>query len=120
MPSDGSGEREIRIANDEKVLIVGGCGYIGGFLTDHLSEHDYDVTVYDNLLFESRFMKPCKFIYGDIRDEKKMSTFINNYDVVVWLAGLVGDGACAVNPELTKKLNVDSNIDLNGKIILKD
>jgi len=92
----------------KKVLIVGGCGYIGGFLTDHLRDHGYDLTVYDNLLFESRFMKPCKFIYGDIRDEKKMSTFINNYDVVVWLAGLVGDGACAVNPELTKKLNVDS------------
>jgi nucleoside-diphosphate-sugar epimerase len=26
----------------------------------------------------------------------------------VWLAGLVGDGACAVNHNLTKALNVDS------------
>jgi len=92
----------------KKVLIVGGCGYIGGFLTDHLTKNGYNVTVYDNLLFESRFMKPCSFIFGDIRDHEKLNSIINNYDVVVWLAGLVGDGACAVNPELTKELNVDS------------
>jgi nucleoside-diphosphate-sugar epimerase len=33
---------------------------------------------------------------------------INKFDVVVWLAGLVGDGACAVNHNLTKTLNVDT------------
>lgn len=93
---------------NKKVLIVGGCGYIGGFLTDHLIENKFDVTVYDNLLFETRFLKPCKFIYGDIRDKSKLIKLINNYEIVIWLAGLVGDGACAVNPELTKKLNVDT------------
>lgn len=90
------------------VLIVGGCGYIGGFLTDHLSENGYNVTVYDNLLFESRFLKKCNFIFGDIRDHKKLESVIHQFDVVVWLAGLVGDGACSVNPELTKQLNVDT------------
>jgi nucleoside-diphosphate-sugar epimerase len=91
-----------------KVLIVGGAGYIGGFLTDHLRNNGYDVSVYDNLLFESRFMKPCDFIFGDIRDQQKLNSIIHKYDTVVWLAGLVGDGACAVNPELTKELNVDT------------
>jgi nucleoside-diphosphate-sugar epimerase len=92
----------------EKVLIVGGCGYIGGFLTDHLSHNNYDITIYDNLLFETRFLKKCNFIFGDIRDYKKLSKIIHNHDVIVWLAGLVGDGACSVNPELTKTLNVDT------------
>jgi nucleoside-diphosphate-sugar epimerase len=91
-----------------EILIVGGAGYIGGFLTDHLSDNNYDVTVYDNLLFESRYMKNNKFIYGDIRDQQKLSNIIDKYDVVIWLAGLVGDGACAVNPQLTSELNVDS------------
>tara|TARA_R110002020_G_scaffold123525_2_gene280126 strand:+ start:6811 stop:7752 length:942 start_codon:yes stop_codon:yes gene_type:complete len=90
------------------VLIVGGCGYIGGFLTDYLSENGYTVTVYDNLLFETRFLKKCEFIYGDVRDYDKLKSFIHKYDVVIWLAGLVGDGACAVNPELTKQINVDT------------
>ena len=92
----------------KKVLIVGGCGYIGGFLTDHLTDNGYKVTVYDNLLFETRFMKPCDFIFGDVRDYDKLSPIVNDYDVIVWLAGLVGDGACAVNPELTQKINVDT------------
>ncbi len=91
-----------------KILIVGGAGYIGGFLTDYLIENRLDVTVYDNLLFETRYLKENKFIYGDIRDTKKLSSIVNDYKVVVWLAGLVGDGACAVNPELTKALNVDT------------
>ena len=103
------------------VLIVGGAGYIGGYLTDYLTKKEYDVTVYDNLLFENRFLKDCEFIYGDIRDTKKLGQIINNYDVVVWLAGLVGDGACAVNHQLTKALNVDAVkwlVDnFNGKII---
>jgi len=91
-----------------KVLIVGGAGYIGGFLTDYLTANDKEVTVYDNLLFESRFLKNCKFIKGDIRDSKKLDKIVHDYDVVVWLAGLVGDGACQVSPALTKDLNVDS------------
>lgn len=90
------------------VLVVGGAGYIGGFLTDHLNRNDYNVAVYDNLLFEDRYLKNCEFIYGDIRDTKKLSKIVDNYDCVVWLAGLVGDGACAVNQRLTKNLNVDT------------
>lgn len=90
-----------------KILIVGGAGYVGGHMVDRLSE-SHDVTVYDNLLFEARYMKPVKFIYGDVRDTKKMQKIINRYDVVVWLAGIVGDGACAVNPALTTAVNYDS------------
>ena len=91
-----------------KILIVGGAGYIGGFLTDYLTESGYEVTVYDNLLFEERFLKKCHFIYGDIRDTEKLSAFINEYDCVAWLAGLVGDGACSVNPKLTHILNIET------------
>ena len=29
-------------------------------------------------------------------------------DAVIWLAALVGDGACAINPELTFEINSDS------------
>tara|TARA_R100001440_G_scaffold25941_1_gene42179 strand:- start:10689 stop:11633 length:945 start_codon:yes stop_codon:yes gene_type:complete len=106
---------------NDNILIVGGCGYIGGFLTDYLKSFNYNITVYDNLLFESRFLKDCNFIFGDIRDTDKLSSIVNDYDTVIWLAGLVGDGACAVNPELTKTLNVDTVkwlVDnFNGKII---
>lgn len=90
----------------KKVLIVGGAGYIGGYLTDYLlRQPEYDVTVYDNLLYETRYMKAVRFICGDIRDTAKLSTIINDYDVVAWLAAIVGDGACAIDVALTRELN---------------
>jgi len=90
-----------------KILIVGGCGYVGGYLTDRLTHCMHDVTIYDNLTYESRFLKPVDFVYGDIRDFDKLGKIINNYEVVIWLAALVGDGACAINPSLTEQLNYE-------------
>ena len=49
-----------------KVLVVGGAGYIGGLTVDFLTQEGYDVTVFDGLIYESRYLKPCKFICGDI------------------------------------------------------
>jgi nucleoside-diphosphate-sugar epimerase len=105
----------------KKILIVGGCGYIGGFLTDYLVLNGYNPTVYDNLLYENRFLKECDFIYGDIRNFEKLNKIIHDYDIVVWLAAIVGDGACAVNPSRTKEINtttVEWLVDnYGGKII---
>lgn len=91
----------------KKILIVGGCGYIGGYLTDVLSK-EWNVTVYDSLLYEERFLKKINFIYGDIRDTEKLSKIINNYDIIIWLAALVGDGACQVDVNLTTEINFNS------------
>jgi len=87
-----------------KILIVGGAGYIGGYLTDVLGG-SHDVTVYDNIMYETRYVKPVKFIHGDIRDINKLSTILSGYDTVIWLAAIVGDGACAISPTLTKSIN---------------
>ena len=90
------------------ILVVGGAGYIGGYLCDVLKRDDHSVSVYDNLIYESRFLKDVHFIHGDIRDRKKLFNIINDFDVVIWLAAIVGDGACAVDPTLTKTINEDS------------
>jgi nucleoside-diphosphate-sugar epimerase len=104
-----------------KILITGGAGYIGGYLTDHLVAQGHDITVYDNLLFEARFLKDIPFINGDIRDYAKLGPLVNDYDVVIWLAGIVGDGASSVNPGLTKELNTDTVVwlanNFKGQII---
>ena len=90
----------------KKILVVGGAGYVGGVIVDLLlSRKNYDVTVFDNLLYEDSYRKNCKFISGDIRDKKFYKKSLNKYDVIVWLAALVGDGACAINPGLTDEIN---------------
>ena len=90
----------------KKILVVGGAGYVGGVIVDLLlSKKYYDVTVFDNLLYEDSYRKNCNFISGDIRDKKFYKKSLNKYDVIVWLAALVGDGACAINPGLTDEIN---------------
>lgn len=88
------------------VLVVGGAGYIGGALTDLMSLHDF--RVYDSLLYEEHYLKPLPFVHGDVRDKAKLKKQLKWADAVVWLAAIVGDGACALNPSLTKEVNQDA------------
>ena len=89
------------------ILVVGGAGYVGGGIVDKLSK-DHEVTVYDSLIYETSYRKKVNFILGDIRDSSKLNSILNDFDVVVWLAALVGDGACAINPGLTHEINTES------------
>ena len=103
-----------------KVLIVGGAGYVGGGIVDLLSKEN-EVTVYDSLIYENSYRKNVDFIFVDIRDYKKINNILDQYDAVIWLAALVGDGACAINPALTHEINSETvkNLAKNfkGKIV---
>lgn len=89
-----------------KVLIVGGAGYIGGAITDILNGHE--VIVYDNLLFEEGYRKDRAFVAGDVREQDRLKGFLEWADAVIWLAAIVGDGACAINQELSTEINQNS------------
>ncbi|AFN75408.1 NAD-dependent epimerase/dehydratase [Melioribacter roseus P3M-2] len=92
----------------KNVLVVGGAGYVGGAITDLLLDSNYNVRVYDVLLYEDSFRKPVDFVFGDVRDAGKLKPHLEWADAVVWLAAIVGDGACQLNPQLTKSINQDS------------
>lgn len=91
-----------------RVLICGGAGYVGGYLTDLLRQDGYAVTVYDNLTYETQYRKDVHFIFGDIRDREKLGRLVADYDTVIWLAALVGDGACEINSTVTTEINTGS------------
>lgn len=90
------------------VLIVGGAGYVGGGITDRLVAAGHRVRVYDSLLYEDVYLKPVDFVYGDVRDRAALRRELARADVVVWLAALVGDGACSHDAALTREINVES------------
>ncbi len=90
-----------------KVLIVGGAGYVGGGIVDKLSLK-YNVRVYDSLMYEESYRKDVPFVYGDVRDRDLLLKELQWADSVIWLAALVGDGACAINPALTFEINTES------------
>jgi len=91
-----------------KVLVVGGAGYIGGAVTDELLANRIPFTVYDSLLYEPHYLKKVDFIRGDVRDTDLLRSILSHYTHVIWLAAIVGDGACEVNRDLTQAVNRDS------------
>jgi nucleoside-diphosphate-sugar epimerase len=90
------------------VLVVGGAGYVGGGITDHLLLEGHQVRVYDSLIYEDVYLKPVDFAYGDVRDTTRLVPHLQWADAVVWLAALVGDGACSLDTELTRHINVEA------------
>ena len=88
-----------------KVLVVGGAGYIGGAVTELLAGANIPFTVFDSLVYEPHFLKKVDFVRGDVRDTAKLKPLLANFSHVIWLAAIVGDGACEVNPQLTTDVN---------------
>ena len=83
-----------------KILITGGAGYIGTVLTELLLSKGYKVTIYDRLMYDGAILTPFfgnsnfKFIKGDILDKDSLGKVINENDVVIHLAAIVGYFAC--------------------------
>ena len=90
------------------VLCVGGCGYLGGTTTDFIEDRHLQVRVTDLLLYEQIFHKDVHFYHLDVRDHTGMLPHLEWADCVVWLAAIVGDGACALSPEVAKAVNAES------------
>src|SRR6266566_6750405 len=90
------------------VLIAGGTGYIGGWLTDCVRAEGHDVRVFDVLLYEDHYLKEIDFVRGNILDGHALLPHLEWADAVVWLAAMVGDGACALDRDLTRAINVGS------------
>lgn len=92
------------------VLVVGGAGYLGGAVTDALirarRDARLDIRVIDSLLYDDVYLKPgVEFARVDVRDEDTMTGHLDWAHVVVWLAAIVGDEACAVDPTATYAIN---------------
>ncbi|HJM37242.1 MAG: NAD(P)-dependent oxidoreductase [Dehalococcoidales bacterium] len=91
-----------------KVLLVGGAGYVGGAVTDLLLQSQHHIRVYDALFYEEAYRKPVDFVYGDVRDRESLKPHLDWAEVVIWLAALVGDAACALNPDVSIDINQET------------
>lgn len=82
-----------------KILVTGGCGFIGSHLVDRLVKEGYKVRVYDFLEPQVHFGKKppflnkyVEYIYEDIRDRSKLKKALKNVDVIFHEASQVGVG----------------------------
>lgn len=103
----------------KKILVLGGSGYIGGLVVDLLENSNiFEPYVYDNLLYEERYLKPVPFIYGDIKNTDKIVDLCekHKFDSIIVLAALVGDAACNINHKLTEEVNCKAVADICDKV----
>ena len=81
----------------KKLLLVGGAGYIGTRLSNHLS-NNYDVTVVDNFWFGDFLNNKINKIKKNLWDLKVED--LKNYDAIIFLAGLSNDPMAMFRPDL--------------------
>ena len=88
-----------------KILLTGGCGYVGTNLTNMLINKGYFVTVVDTMWF-GNYLIPnsnLKVIKADIREIDKIP--MKDIDTVMHLANIANDPTGDLNSKLTWEVN---------------
>ncbi len=87
----------------QKVLIMGGTGFIGAVLSPYLDEAGYDITVADACWFGNELPSHIKLIKTDLFDLKQED--LKGFDTVIFLAGLSNDPMAEFSPKSNFILN---------------
>lgn len=104
----------------KKILITGGCGFIGSNLARKLSDLGAEVTVIDSLipdyggnLFNLHgYEKLIKVNISDVRDQYSINRLIQGQDILFNLAGQVSHIDSMQNPFPDEEINVHSQLSI--------
>ncbi len=98
------------------MLVTGGAGYIGSFMTRLLLDREYEVVVLDNLERgdKARIDPRAEFIKGDIRDQAFLKDFFKKYkfDAVLHFAGYIAVAESELDPKRYYENNVEGSKNL--------
>jgi dTDP-L-rhamnose 4-epimerase len=83
-----------------KILVTGGAGFLGSYVTDDLVTAGHEVRILDVLdpqvhpegLAPDHLSRDAELIVGDVRSEECVAAAVHGVDVVVHLAARVGVG----------------------------
>lgn len=106
--------------NREKVLILGGAGYIGSHVNKFLSGMGVETIVYDNLSTgHIEHVKWGKLVVGDLADQSKLASVFseNKISCVMHFAASAYVGESVVNPQKYYVNNVSNTLNLLGAMI---
>ena len=101
-----------------RVLLTGGAGYLGSVTAQWLLHAGHEVRVLDSLRYGGQSMlglfahRGFQFTHGDVRDARCVADALRGVDAVVHLAAIVGDPACAREPELAREVNYEASVQL--------
>lgn len=91
-----------------KVLVFGGSGFLGSFVSDELSARGHEVTIFDER--ESPYLRPGqKIILGSILDQEAVEEAVQGQEVVYNFAGHSDLNLSIHQPVATLELNIMGN-----------
>ncbi|MBF0630828.1 MAG: NAD(P)-dependent oxidoreductase [Magnetococcales bacterium] len=93
-----------------RVLVTGGCGYIGSRLVPALLAANHEVTVLDALIFGPSPLPAhprLRLIEGDIRDTSLVQTAMRGQEQVIHLAFLSNDPDFRLDPAIAREVNLN-------------
>mgnify|MGYP004000484673 FL=1 len=95
----------------KKVVVVGGSGFIGSHVADHLSNAGYQVIVYDRV--KSPWLrKDQEMVIGDIQNKESIDTVISGSNIVYNFAALADINQALENPLKTVNINILGNLNI--------
>jgi nucleoside-diphosphate-sugar epimerase len=99
------------------VLVTGAAGYVGATVVARLLDAGRPVRAFDSFLLGDAALAsirdratpaaPLEVVTGDVRDAAAVEAATRDCAGVIHLARLVGDPACALDPALTRAINVE-------------
>ncbi len=97
-----------------RVLVTGGAGFIGSWVTRVLLDEQHDVTVLDNLSKGFRDLVPedVRFIEGDLRDEAHLPGWLKGHDAVIHMAAFIEVGRSVQEPLVFAENNILNSVRL--------
>lgn len=89
-----------------RVLVTGGCGYVGSILTQTLCEDGHEVVVVDDEWFGNHIKDsvPATFIKEDIRNIDAIN--LDGIDTIFHMANIANDPGVELNETLSWEVNV--------------
>jgi nucleoside-diphosphate-sugar epimerase len=97
---------------NNKVMVVGGAGYVGCVLTEELLAKGYSVRILDRVFFGKKpiehLLDRVELVVEDMRDLDE--SHLEDCGAVINLGGLSNDPTAEFNPRANKELNTDASI----------
>ena len=92
-------------AKKRKILITGGCGYVGSMLTEMALRENYLITVLDTQWFGKTLKKNkyLKILKMNLDNIEKIN--LNNFYAIIHLANIANDPAAELDSKLTWEVN---------------
>lgn len=95
---------------NNRVIVFGGCGFIGSYIVEELANNDYEVIAAD--LNSSKYVDDKYFRKCDIMDATQVDQLVDGADIVYNFAGFANLDDAIANPTKAIELNVIGNMNI--------